>query len=334
MKKELLRVGIWNKTVKVSLDRLKTIAKNFNNESGKTIDGYRVPMFLGHPNDPSTAPAKGWLSKVWVKGQSLFGEFADITEEALTEIQTKIFRDVSVGFAQNKLKHVALTNNPAVSNLGDFFANNEDAEILTLSQIQEDNMELAEVMAKNATLEAENKQLNSDVETVKGEVTELTSQLETVNAEKKEVETKLSEKETELAKIVKDSEVAELVRQDKEDAVLVDSIIKDKKVKPVDREITLATFKAHRGNTVELSLKDADGKDIKKSAYDAYKDTLLASAEIIESGEQFKGGPDKGSVKETKLMKLTTEYAAENKCDLASAGIAVLAANPELNVED
>jgi len=333
MKKELLRVGIWNKTVKVSLDRLKTIAKNFSNEAGKTIDGYRVPMFLGHPDDPSTAPAKGWLSKVWVKGQSLFGEFMDITEEATAEIEKKIFRDVSVGFAQNKLMHVALTNNPAVSNLGDFFANNEDAEVLTLSQIQEDKMESQEAMNKIAALEADKKQLEEKLSTVEAEKVELSSQLEAVVNDKKEIETKFAEKETELNKIVEDNEKAELVRQDKEDSNFVDSVIKEKKLRPVDKSLAIATLKAHRGSAVELTLVDPEGKDIKKSSLEAYKESLLSNDEILEDREVFSKGTDKADVSESKLIKLTNEYSEKHNVPYNIASTKVLQEHPELNKE-
>ncbi len=335
MKKELLRVGVWNKTVKIPLSRLKEIAQNFNNKESRTDNGYRVPLFIGHPKDQGKEAAVGWLEKVWVEGQSLFGMFADITADTLTEIKDKVFRDVSVGIFENRLDHVALTNNPAVSNLGDFFHKNKNSKIITLSLIteEENNMELQEALKKIATLEANEQGIQDKLTASEAKKAELTTQLEESQKEAKESAEKLTAKETEFNKLVEDGKKAEEAQLDKDDETFVDGLIKEVKLAQGNREITLSNLKAQRSNKEELTCKDADGKEVKKSAVEAYKESLSAAPEIVETGEQFTKGVDQPTAKQAKLTKLTDEYMKENKCGFREATRAILAKNPQLDAE-
>jgi len=351
MKKELLRTGIWNKTVKVTLDRLKDLAKNFNNSTGKSTEGFRVPLFIGHPDDPSTAPASGWLAKVWVEGKSLFGEFADITEKATKEIKEKIFRDVSVGMQGNNLVHVALTNDPAVSNLGDFFKQ-KDSELITLSQIKdegemdeakfldkfktffkkeiisdhlnhEEDMADKELLAKVEKLEAKFSKQAEDSKAVVTERDELKKSNTDITANLSKAEEKIKELET-------SAENAEVEALDKADESFCDGLITEGKMKPANKEFNLFQMKNLRGaEKTELTI---GGKKVSVSPVEHLKENLSKAPKFSELEDL---DPGENESKDDTLTQLANKkMEADKSLTFSQAGNLVLQERPELDKEE
>ncbi len=127
--REIFRVGTWNGQ-SFTEDDLEGIARSFR----ELNDIHHVPLKFGHDDDqPITSgqPAIGWISKVYVKGQKLLADFANVPNVVFDAIQSKLYRTVSVELLKNVtingMKHanvldaVALlgATQPAVSGLDD-----------------------------------------------------------------------------------------------------------------------------------------------------------------------------------------------------------------------
>ena len=124
IKKEVLRTGTFidarGKTVTITDKTLAALVDNFSSDKSLNSEGYKVPLFLGHPEDESTSPAHGWVKSLAKVGATLVAEFEKLTEGAEKAIKDFSFRDVSVSVYRNILQHIGLTNTPAVPGLADF----------------------------------------------------------------------------------------------------------------------------------------------------------------------------------------------------------------------
>lgn len=362
MIKEIFRAGKWtssNGTTKTYTEAdLDKIIAQFNNgkegEAGKTKDGRKVPLTVGHPDD--NAPAFGYLGKIWRDGIKLMGGFVNVLDVMKGWISQKTYEAVSIAINGDlSLRHVGILGGvpPAVPSMGDWkfmdgdqevvipgfaFEKDENFESLTFSS--EENMnELEQALNKNAELSVENKTLAdnnkamaTELEASKAKVEELTGKVGETEIALKDAESKFTEKEKEFNELTEANAQAELKRADEADVAFAEKVIAEHKALPRDKEVILATMKSLR-NSEEMEFSDGD-KKVKKTPLTAYKESLENANEIIESGETFTEGVEKTSAKETKLSKLVDEYAAEKEVDINTATAAVLELHPELNKGD
>ncbi len=70
---------------------LDTMASSFDAEN---LSG-RLPVKLGH-NAPDTAPAAGWITRVWREGRTLFATLSDVSEDVVQGIRDGRWRFCSV----------------------------------------------------------------------------------------------------------------------------------------------------------------------------------------------------------------------------------------------
>jgi len=327
--KEVLKTGIFKsasgKTVTITDQTLENLVKNFNSDESLNSEGYKVPLFLGHPDDESKAPAHGWIKSLSKNGSSLFAEFYKLTENALEAIKNFSFRDVSVSIYKDVLLHIGLTNTPAVPGLGDFQLAHKD-ESITLTYFEpigdnmaEDNVKLA---LEKKDLEVKLAKFQADLEAAQAVTAELTASKATLETEKAELAAsfkQINEDFSKLQKSVNDKAKADELKADSD---FIDSLCKAGKLRPADKEVTLSRLTKFSKEEIEPG----------KTAKDLYKESLEARTTEIEEGEKFANGETQK--KESKLTQLTKEYMTGKKVDFVTASKLVLADHPELNIEE
>lgn len=335
--KEVLRTGTFTdssgKKVTITDHDLEQLANNFNSEKSVNSEGQRVPLFLGHPADESTAPAHGWIKRIFAKDGILHAEFDKLTESAEKAIKEFSFRDVSVSIWKNILQHIGLTNTPAVPGLADFQfknAHKDDAQILTFSESTTTNKGGKMPSELEVKLTSDNKDLETKlsasekvIEENAEAITNLTAERDSLKDENSELAKVSKENADELAKLHKEIEEKAIAEELKSDTEFVDNLCSEKKLAPADREATIAKLTKYPTDEIEEN----------KSAKDLYKEALLSAGQKIDDGEKFNDGEEKVSDKESKLEKLTKEYQEKHSCDHNFALAKVLDENPKLNTE-
>lgn len=329
--KEILRPGTFidanGKTVVVTKKRLNEFTKNFNSQDSVNSEGRRVPLLLGHPEDESTAPAVGWVKRIFVEGNKLLAEFDKLTEEAEKAIKNFSFRDVSVAALKNVLVHVALTNTPAVSGLADFkFEHlNKDLEILTFVEPKPNGGDMPTELETKLTIEKDKLETklsdSASLVTEKDEkITELTETNNALEADKVEL-TKAGEetakKFSALEKEVSDKVIADELKADTE---FVENLCKEGKLKPADKDSTIVVLTSYP----KTEIGETTAKAI-------FMETLSKVGEQIEEGEKLTNGIKPG--KEAELVKLSKARAEKDSIPYLEASELVLAEKPHLNEE-
>lgn len=84
---EIFRAGKWNQD-QYTTDDLDEMVKAFDRV------GFQPPVKLGHSTEPG-APAYGWVSKIWRKGEKLLADLAQIPTELYNMIKSGAYRHVS-----------------------------------------------------------------------------------------------------------------------------------------------------------------------------------------------------------------------------------------------
>lgn len=327
--KEVLRTGTFTdasgKTVKITEKDINAIAANFNSDKSENSEGYRVPLFLGHPQNESTAPAHGWVKRVFAEGGRLLAEFDKLTEAADKAIKNFSFRDVSVSIFKNILQHIGLTNTPAVPGLADFQFENvhkEETQILTFVEPKPNKGDNNMSTDNEIKLAGEKKDLEVKLTALQGEknkaeesVTNLTSELETVKAENVELSKAGEETANKLSALEKEISDKAIADELKADTEFAENLCKDGKLAPADKEETITTL---------TELSGTKGKDLLK--------TSLSKANIIlEEEEQYNDGV-KLSAGESELVRLTKERMKEKNIGYDVASSQILDENPKLNL--
>ena len=175
MKFEIFKVGTHTSsngiTKEYTLDHLNQIAQNHSEPT---------PIVVGHPKDNS--PAFGWIKKLFVKGESLFAEAADLVPEFIDLLKQKIYKNRSVSLKQNEdgtlsLNHVGFLGGalPAVKGLEELNLNADDIDEI-LFEFSEIELEEKEPSKKNKT---KSKDVSADfievLENLKSQISDLKS---------------------------------------------------------------------------------------------------------------------------------------------------------------
>lgn len=340
MQKEVFRAGTWtdskgNSRVWTEKD-LDSIVASFNENEGKNSLGRRVPLVPGHPE--TDTPAVGWVTKVWRNGKKLFAEFGNVIEKAQNAIEQMAFRDVSIAISNGVLRHVGLTNFPAVAGMADFkFEDDADFEVWTFSE--EPQLSKIENLFKKyftkpkpETGDEEMSQiedLKKEIEDLKAAQTEMSQKVTDSEAAAKDFEAKFTAKEKELTELKEAGEQAKLDAIKKSEEEFVDGLIEDGKLYPKDKEFTLKELEVLRDSgESEFTI----GEDKKKMSHYEYKKLRLKeSPKLSELESEFTDGKDRSSdiidVKARELMEKNAEL------EYNQAVVQVLTLHPELNVE-
>jgi len=126
-RKELIRVGQYvkaatNQRINVTKERLNHWVKTF---SQWIANGNKVPIPAMHEREGDPLANQGWVTSLFIKGNSLYGimELFDETLALVSDVSIAVPNEITDGKG-NKYKqpitHVALTTTPVVSGLEDF----------------------------------------------------------------------------------------------------------------------------------------------------------------------------------------------------------------------
>lgn len=339
MEKEVFRAGTWTdargREKKFTAKDVSEIASNFNNSKSENKEGYKVPLFLGHPWDESTAPALGWVERVTANGKSLFATFKDVSDTAKEVIAKKTYRDVSISIFNNILQHVGLTNTPAVAGLADFqysAPHPKDSESFTFTTEDpnpkpgDNKMDLEKLTRDNENLKNQLSAEQKKVTDLEASVQEGNENFSKLEGEKKELETKLSAAEDKNKKLEDQLEADRKAVELSKDTAFVERLISEGRFSADKKQeliTNLTNYPTHEMDVIE------NGEAVKKSAKDVYKDSLSKAAVILEAGEKFNNGT--GNAKESELERLTYERMRETGEDYNTASLIILDENPALN---
>lgn len=326
---EIFSTGTWNGD-KYTLEDLNQIVANFE-ETKATMKPY---LKLGHGDQKflqkEGLPSAGWIERLYVSGEKLIADFADIPQKIYELIQKKAYRKVSCEMFWNlrikeKTYRRLLTacallgaDVPAVMNLNDMLAlygldeQANDTEIKIYEYAKEGNMaektekelalekELNEAKEKLAAIETESKTFQSDIETLKKENDLLTSYKKDMEAEKEKLE--LEKLEAERKNFILELEKENLCSGS---------------MKPLV-ELLLSEEKK------EYCIKQGDNEK-KYSKPELIKETLklFKAAQAVNFDESSNEGDKKQKDPQEEVIVKMNEYMAKNKCSPAQAYKAV-----------
>lgn len=344
---EIFSAGTWNEDV-YTVDDLHEMVRAFNENSS----GARPRMKLGHDPKQKVAkellksdgqPAVGWIEKLYVKGEKLVADFADIHEKVFSAIQKKAYRKVSSEIFHNikigektykkMLAAVALlgADTPGVLNLEDIMSSYSkfDASYEKLA-VNETGFETDPEIKKEKTnmppekTEAEIK-LEFSLQQKEKALEDANAKAEALEKEKQDSEKEIADLKEFKAKAEKEKQellvAAEVARVDKFTSELVNDKLCTPAMKPLITELLGPEKK-------EYSMKVAD-KEVKASKEEILKEALklFKAAKDVNFDESSSNGDNGSKNKEAELDKKAKEYQAKNKVSYGQAMKAVMREN-------
>lgn len=217
-----------------SQGRTRTFTKADLNRAVDAFDPAKreVPLCFGHPKD--NAPAYGWVEGLRRVGDTLQAKYKQIPEAVRKIVGAGHFKQKSASFfADGSLRHVALLGAvpPAIEGLGpiQFGADDEYFEY----GFQEDTMD--------------------EVEKLKKELADAKAQL--TNAENK-----ASTAEAEARRLGAEFTAQQQEQKAKDRAARFETLVKDSRVLPADKDKVLEFAKALGNADLEVSFSASEGK--------------------------------------------------------------------------
>lgn len=352
MKKEIFRVGTFTdangKTKKFTETDLDEIVKNFDSSTSLNSEGRKVPLFLAHPSDESSAPALAWVKSVWKEGKSLFAEFEKITEDAKNAIKNFSFRDVSISIWKKILQHIGLTNTPAVSLLGDFQFKNihKDASQWNFKE-KENQMDEKKFFDKfkdffksemsthiNKENQMDSKELEEKISSLEEKFSKQDEKFEqqqeeirTVVAERDKFKSSYEESQKKIDELEKEKKAEKEAAFDKIDEQFCDSLIESGKMRPADKEFNLFQLKTLR-ESEKREFTVGDKKEEIKPV-ELFKKRLEAQPKFSELEELGEGAENTSDDKITQLAQ--KKILENNSLSFGAACREVLVEHPELD---
>jgi len=311
---EIFSVGTWN-GIKVTVDMLHDFAANFK----QLKNVLRVPLKFGHNEKQSITDgqhALGWISEVWVNGNTLLGQVSEMPDIVFNAMQKKLYKTVSIEASfnvkykdetfKNVLTGVALlgADLPAVNNLKDLTAYMSakpdnlllgDAKCFTYKD-KEDNT-MSEDLLKEQLKAEQDKFAASEKARLKAEGI--------AKDEKDKADKLLADSETAKFDTAKTSVLADL-----------EGLVKENKLTP-----------AKRDELVNSITDDITLAQVKFSA-DTLKDIKIsAGVDDEEEGKAGKKGKTEATAEEV-ILAATNKFQAEGK-DFKTAQELAFKANPK-----
>jgi len=349
---EIFSVGKWNED-KFTLEDLHEMVKAFNENTA----GARPYLKIGH--DPKQVvgnalmgnsdgmPALGWVERLYVRGEKLVADFADIPEKLFDlinkkgyrKVSSEIFFNIKIGEKSYKrmLAAVALlgAETPGVMNLQDILSSYSkmisfDAKVTTIKAFETEFIPNSK----------ENPNKGKNMPPVEKTEAELRAELETERLAKENAELKEFRAQAEKAKADADKELADLktfkAQAEKEKAELVaqaevarvekfvSDLAAEKLVTPAMKPLVTALL----GETKKEYTVKIQEKDQKLSKEELLKETLKlfkAASDVNFEESSAVGDKKDQSAKEDAMHKKAMEYAAKNKVGYGAALKAVMA---------
>lgn len=241
-RKELIKVGKYvkdstNQAFEVTLDTLHYWAKTFHRW---VANGNKVPLVPGHDKINNPEMSQGWVTNVFVEGNSLFGVLELLNPELslVTDVSIAVDAQVIDGRGikyKSPITHVALCTDPVVPGLKDF-------ETMSLSLSK--GVKTMEFLKKLAAALG-----------YKGEPTE-----EAILLSLDGLEHKLPAKGETKVVAAADAPVVKLVSENR--SIKLSGLVKAGFITPAIRDVIAAKYVEKTAVTLELARGDDDGFDL------------------------------------------------------------------------
>lgn len=235
---------------------LDTLISNYNPKTQE------APAVIGHPKD--TAPAYGWVKRMYRKGLTLIADFGQVAPEFISALKEGRYKKRSISLSGGlNLRHVAFLGGaaPAVAGLKDIeFSASEEFETYEFTTNEggapeeDGNMNLEQALAEIERLKDEIKKLKEA-----GEVDKV-----------KAAEDKATAAEQKLSDFMAKQETADLERR-------IDALVKDNKLLPGDKDKTLNFARAMDDGNATMDFSKGEGQTEKVSPREAYLRDLETS---------------------------------------------------------
>ncbi|WP_291325263.1 hypothetical protein [Desulfovibrio sp. UCD-KL4C] len=253
-----------NKTRSWTTGDLQKIANQYDPQKSE------APAVIGHPK--GTAPAYGWVKKVWVDGEFLKANFEQVAPEFETALKEGRYKKRSISVNNDlQLQHVAFLGAalPAVGGLKDIeFSASNDFKTYEFSTglapnkgeqpKEDDSVDLTAAMAKITELETALKTSTDELKKLKGE-----GKNAEYSAKLKAAEDKAEAAEKKLSEFKSGQETKDL-------STRIDTLVSSGKLLPGDKEKTLNFAKAMSAEGETMDFSAGDGKTEKVSPREAY----------------------------------------------------------------
>lgn len=276
---------------------LDYIVKNYNNSK------YEAPIVIGHPTE--SAPAYGWVSDLKRTGETLLAKFKEVVPEFSELVEKGLYKKRSISlYPDLTLRHVGFLGAvpPAIKGLKDIqfsdttetfeFSEQNDRKWSVINRILRS---FRDFIIDKYDIGTADKILDSwDLDTLSTpeekpmvqqfmEEDILSNELKEQLAKAEELVKSYSEEleaaKAELAQQKKNNQELIAAQKKSELASFCDGLINDGRMKPADKESTLAFMESLSDNiSVEFS-------ETKKSQLDLYKEKLLSQPVILEFSE-------------------------------------------------
>ena len=324
IKTEVFSVGKWN-GMEFNREDLNLMTLAFD----KLKENHKVPLKFGHNDEqPFTdgQPALGWVTDLSVEGDKLIATMDSVPDVVFSAITNKLYRHVSIELdfgVEHKgdyypfvLSGVALlgADIPAVNNIGDLTKymarelKSSKRAVFTASNksIEEDSsMDSKEMQAKLDAMQAQ-------LEASNAQIADLAKEKANFERTSTDLQAKLKIQEDEAKKVMFDRKKTDLTNS-------VESLVKEKKITPAQRELFMAQYKED-DSTIEMMESNLK---------------VLSMFSVNADGESGENSDkdDEGKTPDVILLERTKKYQLEKACDFSTARIAVMEADKELALE-
>jgi len=327
-----------SQVVDITQDDLAEMVNSFNELT--PVGGFQPMLKLGHTEvqkffgNRKGAPNLGIVDKIWIEGNKILADFANVPDALFELIKERRFNSVSIEMFpktefngkqfKNVLTAVALLGAelPAVKGLKELAATLFTAE----PDGPEFTGEVVELKEQNDMTTYSQEQVDALVEAAVGKA------VETVQAE-------FAEQVSTLETSVADAETAKKTAEDNlrtfEDdtrkataEAMVDKAIEDGKVLPKNKDSILALALNITG-----SVKFGDKEESMSQVFAEFIDSLPKVVDLDEKGNG--GSPDKGEYADASAevhVKADAKMKANDGMDYATARTVVLSEDEELKV--
>ncbi len=265
---------------------------------------HEAPVVVGHPAD--NAPAFGWVKRAFAEGKSLFLELKDMVPEFVEACRQGIYKKRSIAlYPDRTLRHIGFLGGmpPVVKGLRDIqFADKNPVCIeFTETSKGEEDMDLAQALARIGVLEGENTDLKKKVTEFSEKASAALSRITTLT-------TDLENKTKEVVGLNSKIQAQETATRKAGHLAFCEKLIGEGRLLPKLKDETVDTlelkYQASQGTFAEGEVKPID----------RYKKVLSESPKIIEFGEVARGGqPQIQGTAGEKLNQLIRSKMADDK---------------------
>lgn len=299
-KKVVAKIGKYisssGKSVTLTKELFSELVETFKKE---------VPIPRGHKGFYDPALNTGWVKGLAIEGDNLVADMEFTDSDIAQKVKDKTIKDVSIGVIKENgkkiLEHIAITLNPAISDLGDFVA-------VAPEGVKLEKFEFEDCIKKEDTM--------ADIEETKEPVSD-TVELETAKKEKEEFES-AKNKIIELEKLLADKD--SIMKQAEENLKL-------------ELEAKTKTVAEYKEKSVEMELEGfIKAGNLLPANKDIAKKLLMfeGKIELEGSGSVDVAEAVKTFIKNSKSVSMEVHTAPKNAIELEKTGAQITAKEYEM----